>query len=82
MQPADTQAAAEIGTLMGDLQRHQERLDSRVARQGGSPIGSGGIESATTCICPGRLKRSGAWWDCDQCQPDAGSALRQIPWHL
>jgi hypothetical protein len=80
--PADTQAAAEIGALRGDLQRHQERLDDRFARTGGYPIGSGGIASANTCICQVRLKRSGAWWDCDQCQPDAGPALRQLPWHL
>jgi hypothetical protein len=26
-------------------------------------MGSGGIESAHKCICPVRLKRSGAWWD-------------------
>lgn len=82
MKPADTQAAAEIGTLMGYLQRHQERLDYRFARKGGYPIGSGGIESANKFICHVRLKRSGAWWDCDQCQPDAGPALRQIQWHL
>jgi hypothetical protein len=25
-------------------------------------MGSGGIESANQCICPVRLKRSGAWW--------------------
>lgn len=62
MKPADTQAAAEIGQLMGDLQRHQERLDDRFARKGGNPIGSGGIASANPCICHVRLKRSGAWW--------------------
>jgi hypothetical protein len=82
MQPAATPAAAESGTLLGSLPRPQERLDDRFARKGGSPIGSGGMASANTCICPGRLKRSGAWWDCDPCQPDAGPALRHIPWHL
>jgi hypothetical protein len=62
MQPADTQAAAEIGKLIRDLQRHQERLDYRFARKGGYPMGSGGIASANTFICHVRLKRSGAWW--------------------
>jgi hypothetical protein len=62
MKPADTQAAAEIGKLIGYLQRHQERLDYRFARKGGYPIGSGGIESANKFICHVRLKRSGAWW--------------------
>jgi hypothetical protein len=82
MKPADAQAAEEISKLIAYLQRHQERLDYRFARKGGSPMGSGGIESANKFICHVRLKRSGAWWDCDQRQPDAGSALRQIPWHL
>jgi hypothetical protein len=62
MPPADAQAAAESRTLMADLQRHQERLDSRCARQGGSPRGSGGSESAHHFIGQVRLKRSGAWW--------------------
>jgi hypothetical protein len=62
-QPADTQAAAELGPLLGYLQRQQERLDYRCARTGGDPLGSGGIESANKCICPVRLTRSGAWWD-------------------
>jgi hypothetical protein len=62
MQPADTQAAAEIGKLLRYLQRHQDRLDYRFARKGGYPMGSGGIESANKFICHVRLKRSGAWW--------------------
>jgi hypothetical protein len=62
MQPTDAQAAAEIDRLIRDLQRHQARLDDRFARQGGYPMGSGGIESANTCICHVRLKRAGAWW--------------------
>jgi hypothetical protein len=82
MKPADAQAAREIDTLVRYLQRHQERLDYQFARQGGYPMGSGGIESANKFICHVRLKRSGAWWDCDECQPDAGPALRKIPWHL
>jgi hypothetical protein len=61
MKPTDAQAAQEIATLIADLPRHQARLDDRVARQGGYPMGSGGIDSAHKFICHGRLKRSGAW---------------------
>ena len=62
MQPTDAQAAQEITMLIAYLQRHQERLDYRLARKGGYPMGSGGIESANKFICHVRLKRSGAWW--------------------
>jgi hypothetical protein len=62
MKPTNAQAAEERGKLIRDLQRHQERLDYRFARKGGSPMGSGGIESANKFICHVRLKRSGAWW--------------------
>jgi hypothetical protein len=62
MKPTDAQAAAEIGTLIRYLQRHEERLDYRVARTGSYPLGSGGIESANQFICHVRLKRSEAWW--------------------
>lgn len=82
MKPIDAQASAEIDKLIRYLQQHQERLDDRFARKGGYPIGSGGIESANKFICHVRLKRSGAWWDCDQRQSDAGVTLRQIQWHL
>jgi hypothetical protein len=78
MKATDAPAAQEIAKLIAYLQRHQERLDYRFARKGGYPMGSGGIESANKFICHVRLKRSGAWWDCDQRQPDAGPALRQI----
>lgn len=82
LQPTEAQAAREIDTLSRSRQRPQERLDSRVARTGGYPMGSGGIASANTCICHVRLKRSGAWWDGDQCQSAAGPALRPRHWHL
>ena len=82
MKPTNAQAAKEMTTLIRYLQRHQERLDDRFARKGGYPMGSGGIESANTRICHVRLKRSGAWWDCDQRQPDARVALCEVPWHL
>jgi hypothetical protein len=62
MKPTDAPAAEEIDRLSRYLQRHQERLDYRLARQGGSPMGSGGIESAHKFIGHVRLKRSGAWW--------------------
>jgi hypothetical protein len=62
MKPVAAPAAEEIAKLIAYLQRHQERLDYRFARKGGYPMGSGGIESANTFICPVRLKRSGAWW--------------------
>ena len=62
LKPTDAQAAQELATLLAYLQRHQERLDDRVARKGGYPMGSGGIESANKFIGHVRLKRSGAWW--------------------
>jgi hypothetical protein len=82
MKPKDAQAAEAIAKLIGALQRHQARLDDRLARTGGYPSGSGGIESANTFVCHVRLKRAGAWWDCGQRQPDAGRALRQRQWDL
>jgi hypothetical protein len=62
MQPRDAAAAYELRTLSAFLSRQQERLDDRVARTGGDPMGSGGIASAHTCIGHVRLHRSGAWW--------------------
>jgi hypothetical protein len=62
MKPTEAQAAAEIGTRIRFLQRHEAWLDYRCARQGGSPMGSGGIEAANKFICHVRLKRSGAGW--------------------
>jgi hypothetical protein len=62
MKPIEAPAAEEIAKRLAYLPRHQERLDDRVARKGGYPRGSGGIESANKCICHVRLKRSGAWW--------------------
>jgi hypothetical protein len=61
-QPTEAQAAPESGQLIRALPRHQARLDSRFARKGGSPMGSGGIASAHQFIGQVRLKRSGAWW--------------------
>ena len=81
MKPAEAQAADELDTLIRSRPRHQARLDDRVARKAGYPIGRGGSASAHPCSCQGRLKRSGAWWDGDQRQPDAGLTRRQIPRH-
>jgi hypothetical protein len=62
MKPTDARAAEEITRLIRYLQRHHERLDYRLARTGGYPMGSGGSESAHKFIGHVRLKRSGAWW--------------------
>jgi hypothetical protein len=62
MKPTKAHAAEDIGQLSRDLPRHQARVDDRVARKGGDPMGSGGIASANQCIGHVRLKRSGAWW--------------------
>lgn len=51
-----------IGKLIGCLRNHRHRIDYRVMRLGGYPIGSGGIESADKFICHTRMIRSGAWW--------------------
>jgi hypothetical protein len=48
MKPQDARAAAEIAKLIGYLQRHRDRVNYRFARKRGYPIGSGGIESATS----------------------------------
>src|SRR6266571_3632886 len=44
------------------LDAHRGRTHYRQLRQGGYPLGSGGIESSNKFICHVRLKRSGAWW--------------------
>jgi len=62
LQPRDHQAAEEIRKRIGFLRNSAGRVHDRAARKGGYPIGSGGIESANTCISHMRLKRSGAWW--------------------
>jgi hypothetical protein len=66
LQPRDDQTAEEIRKLIGFLRNSAERLHYRRARQGGYPIGSGGIEAANKSISHVRLKRSGAWWYLDQ----------------
>jgi hypothetical protein len=60
--PAAGKALAEINPLIPYLHDNRQRLHYGSQRQGGDPLGSGGIESAHKCICQVRLKRSGAWW--------------------
>ena len=66
LQPREDQAAEEIRKLIGFLRNSAGRLHDRMARKGGYPIGSGGIEAANKRISHVRLKRSGAWWYLEQ----------------
>jgi hypothetical protein len=47
MKPTEAQAATELTPRVRSLQEHQERLDSHWARQGGSPLGRGGLNRRT-----------------------------------
>jgi hypothetical protein len=69
LQPREDQPAEEIRKLIGCLRNTAGRLHYRTARQGGYPIGSGGIEAANTRISHARLTRSGAWWYVEQANP-------------
>lgn len=62
-QAQSDEAEQALATGWDSLSEHRGRTASRKLRRGGSPLGSGGIASSNTCICHGRLKRSGAWWD-------------------
>jgi hypothetical protein len=62
MQATSADAAKAIANCWTHLDAHRGRTHYRQLRQGGYPVGSGGIESANKCICHVRLKRSGAWW--------------------
>ena len=62
MQPASDEAAHVIANGWEYLHAHRGRPHERQFRRGGSPLGSGGIESSNTFIGHVRLKRSGAWW--------------------
>lgn len=62
MQAASDDAAKAIANCGDYLEAHRGRTHYRKFRQGGYPLGSGGIESANKFICHVRLKRSGAWW--------------------
>jgi hypothetical protein len=62
MQPLSDEAAKAISNCWDYLDEHRGRTAYRKLRQGGYPLGSGGIESSNKFICHVRLKRSGAWW--------------------
>ena len=59
--PAE-EAAKALANGWDSLAMHRGRTAYRALRRGGYPLGSGGIEASKQCICPVRLKRSGAWW--------------------
>ncbi len=62
MQATSDDAAKALANCWDYLDAHRGRTHYRKFRQGGYPVGSGGIESANKFICHVRLKRSGAWW--------------------
>jgi hypothetical protein len=62
MQPTSDEAAQALRNGWEYLDKHRGRTNYRQLRRGGSPLGSGGIESSNKCIGHVRLKRSGAWW--------------------
>ena len=66
MQAGSDESAHALTTLMDYVSEPRHRTTYQTLRRGGSPLGSGGIESATKCICHVRLKRSGAWWYVDR----------------
>ncbi len=74
MQATSDEAAQAIANCWTHLNAHRGRTHYRKLRQGGYPLGSGGIESSNKCICHGRLKRSGAWWY--ECNSNQMLALR------
>ena len=62
MRGQSDEAAKAIANCWAYLDEHRGRTHYRHLRRGGSPGGSGGIESSNKLICHVRLKRSGAWW--------------------
>jgi hypothetical protein len=69
MQATSEEAQQAIANGWAFLHKHRGRTHYLRLRQGGYPLGSGGIESANKFICHTRLKRSGAWWyeiNCNQ----------------
>ena len=62
MQATSDEAAKAMANCWDYLDAHRGRTHYRKLRQGGYPLGSGGIESSNKFICHVRLKRSGAWW--------------------
>jgi hypothetical protein len=74
MQPTSEEALKAIDNCWVYLQNHGARTHYGKRRRGGSPMGSGGIESSNKFICHVRLKRSGAWWY--ECNGNEMLALR------
>src|SRR6266545_1831580 len=62
MQAQSDEAAKALANGWDYRDAHRGRTAYRTLRRGGSPLGSGGIESSNKCIGHVRLKRSGAWW--------------------
>jgi hypothetical protein len=62
MQAQSDEAEKAMANCWDYLHEHRGRTHYRPRRRGGSPLGSGGIESSNKFICHVRLKRSGAWW--------------------
>jgi len=62
MQAQSDEAEKAIANCWDSLHEHRGRTAYQKLRRGGSPLGSGGIESSNKFICHVRLKRSGAWW--------------------
>ena len=62
MQAQSDEAEKAIANCWDYLDEHRGRTVYQKLRRGGSPLGSGGIESSNKFICHVRLKRSGAWW--------------------
>jgi hypothetical protein len=62
MQAQSDEAKKAMANCWNYLDEHRGRTAYRKLRQGGYPLGSGGIESSNKFICHVRLKRSGAWW--------------------
>ena len=62
MQAQSDEAAQAMANCWDSLDEHRGRTAYQKLRRGGSPLGSGGIESSYKFMCHVRLKRSDAWW--------------------
>jgi len=62
MQATSDEAEKALANCWDYRDEHRDRTNYRKLRRGGSPLGSGGIESSNKFMCHGRRKRSGAWW--------------------
>jgi hypothetical protein len=80
--PAGPTAEA-VQTEVHYFQEHQERMDYRVARRRGEPLGSGAVE-ATCAQYQGRFKRTGQFWSRvgDEALLCLATFWRNGRWHL